>query len=271
MSSTSTEPRRLGPAGLACLVTGSGPPLVFLPGLGPHHRPPAGLDRRFQLAQVRPFARRRRVWWVQRRENLPAGTTMASIAADYAAAIRQRFGGPVDLAGSSTGGSVALQLAADHPDVVRRVVLLSSACRLGDGGRTVQRELAAAVRAGRRRRAGALMFATLAGGPVAHRALAAAGRLLGPAMLRGDCADMLTVIDAEDAFDLTARLPAIAAPVLVVGGGRDRFYGAAVFRETADGLPNGRLLLHPRLGHVAAQSAKATVAAVDRFLAEPPG
>lgn len=250
MSSTSTEPRRLGPAGLACLVTGSGPPLVFLPGLGPHHRPPAGLDRRFQLAQVRPFARRRRVWWVQRRENLPAGTTMASIAADYAAAIRQRFGGPVDLAGSSTGGSVALQLAADHPDVVRRVVLLSSACR---------------------RRAGALMFATLAGGRVAHRALAVAGWLSGPVMLRGDCADMLTVIDAEDAFDLTARLPAIAAPVLVVGGGGDRFYGAAVFRETADGLPNGRLLLHPRLGHVAAQSAKATVAAVDRFLAEPPG
>ena len=37
----------------------------------------------------------------------------------------------VDVVGTSTGGSIAQQLAADHPETVRRLALLSTACRLG--------------------------------------------------------------------------------------------------------------------------------------------
>ncbi|MDA1360893.1 hypothetical protein O1R50_14780 [Glycomyces luteolus] len=54
---------------------------------------------------------------------------MADIAGDYAVALHHQFRDPVDIVGSSTGGSAALQLAADHPGALRGMVLLSSAAR----------------------------------------------------------------------------------------------------------------------------------------------
>ena len=52
----------------------------------------------------------------------------------------QTFAGPVDLLGMSTGGSIAQQIAAQHPDVVRRLVLVSTGCRLGPRPSRVQRQ-----------------------------------------------------------------------------------------------------------------------------------
>ena len=49
--------------------------------------------------------------------------------------------------GVSTGGS-ALQPAADHPELVNRLVLVASACRLGPGGRSGQRRVLAALEHG---------------------------------------------------------------------------------------------------------------------------
>lgn len=106
--------------GMAYLCLGAGQPLVFLPGLSAHHRPPHGMDRWFQLQQVQPFGCHREVWWIQRRAGLTPPVTMADLANDYAGVLAQQFGEPVDVMGVSTGGSVALQLAADHPGMVRR-------------------------------------------------------------------------------------------------------------------------------------------------------
>ena len=47
----------------------------------------------------------------------PKRRCLRELGADYAQGIRQWFPGPVDLMGVATGGSVALQLAADHADV----------------------------------------------------------------------------------------------------------------------------------------------------------
>lgn len=112
-------------SGMPYLCVGTGPPLLFMPGLSTHHRLPRGFDRRTQLAQLAPWTTMRRVWWVNRRPGLPPGTTMADLARDYAVAMPGRFPGPVDVLGVSTGGSVALQLALDHPELVRRLVLVA--------------------------------------------------------------------------------------------------------------------------------------------------
>ena len=66
-----------------------------------------------------------------------------------------------------------------------------------------------------------------------------------------DPSDLVITIEAEDKHDFKARLAEIKAPTLVVAGDRDPFYTEALFRETAAGIPNARLILYPGMGHPA--------------------
>ncbi|HSL77013.1 MAG TPA: alpha/beta fold hydrolase, partial [Candidatus Limnocylindrales bacterium] len=108
------------PGGLPYFRFGTGPRLVVLRGFTTTHDNPKGLQRTFEVKLLAPLARRFDVFAVNRAPGLSPGTTMADIARQHAAAIREAFGEPIDLLGISSGGSIALQVAADHPDVVRR-------------------------------------------------------------------------------------------------------------------------------------------------------
>lgn len=253
--------------GLPELVAGSGPAVVLLGGLTAEHVVPTGLDRWVQLRMVRPIAERCTVHLVGRRPGLARGTTMADLAADVAGAIRHHFDGPVPLAGVSTGGSIALQVAVDHPDVVDRLVLLAAACRLSPHGRDVQRRLAELTIAGRPRRAWAVLGAAIATTRAGAWATAAMMWSVGRAMDPDDPSDLLAAVRAEDAFDAGPHLHRVAAPALVVGGARDRFYSPELFRETAAGIPGARLLLYPHRGHWAVAAHRPALAAVADFLA----
>lgn len=239
------------PNGMPYLRVGGGRPLVFLPGLTANHKLPTGIGRRFEAMQIMPFADHRRTWWINRRPGLTTGATMADLAGDYADALRHLFSEPVDVIGLSTGGSVALQLAADHPDLVRRLVVASAAHRLGALGRLAQRRVAEAVQSGDPRRAGAEIMRLLAG-PASRLALAGVGWMLGTWMYGGATSDMVTTIHAEDGFDLRDRLHEITAPTLIVAGDRDGFYSPELYRETAALIPNSHLLLREGKGHSAA-------------------
>src|SRR3954470_6225695 len=138
---------------LPYFASGTGPPFAVLGGLAPETGVEADSTGRMNKGFVAPFARERRVHFFNRRAGLPRGTTMADIAREHADALREGFGTAVDVFGISTGGSIAQQLAADHPDVVRRLVLVSTACRLGAGGRVLQRRVAARLRRGAHRQA----------------------------------------------------------------------------------------------------------------------
>jgi pimeloyl-ACP methyl ester carboxylesterase len=52
-------------------------------------------------------------------------------------------------------------------------------------------------------------------------------------------------------YNFKKRLAQITAPTLVAAGDRDPFYTPALFRETAEGIPNARLILYPDMGHPA--------------------
>lgn len=259
-------------AGLPFLRIGSGPPVVFLPGLAAHHRIPEGGELRAQLGQLRVLPTDRTIWWLNRRRGLPVGSTMQDIAGDCAVVLREQIDGAgegVDVVGISTGGSVALQLALDHPALVRRLVLVSSAHRLGPRGRTVQQEVARCLRRGQARRAGALTMEIMGATAPTRRALAALGWLLGAHVLGAGDPDLLATIDAEDAFDAGPRLPGLACPLLVVAGERDGFYTPQLFRNTAHGALDGRLVLYPRRGHLSTQLVRRLPIDVRAFLDDP--
>jgi pimeloyl-ACP methyl ester carboxylesterase len=251
--------------GLPYLTLGQGPPLVAASGLSPEHTNPTGVLRRMSLSWAAPFAEHFTVYVVNRKAGLAPGATMADIAGDYAGAIEQDIGRPVLLHGTSTGGSVALQLAIDHPELVRRMVLAASACRLSPRGRQVQAEVARLTREGDVRRASALLMATGVPGPLAHAARGL-GWLTGGGFAAADPSDMLITIAAEDSFDAEPELARVQAPTLVLGGTADRFYSEDLFRRTAAGIAQGRAVILPGKSHVYAAGSKVAAGIALGFL-----
>ena len=143
---------------------------------------------------------------------------MAELAGEHAEALRDAFAAPVDLVGTSTGGSIAAQLSADHGELVGRLALISAACRLGPVGKALQAQVAASIRRGAYRRAAAIAAAGLVPPWRGKVVAAAAGWLLARRLVRGpgQWADMATTIEAEDGFDLASCLVPISAPTLIV-------------------------------------------------------
>ena len=158
--------------GLPYLAVGDGPPLVVFPGFTANHANPSGAERQFHLRPLMPLARRFTLYLVSRKPDLEPGATITDLAGHYAHALQRTFSGPVAIIGISTGGSIAQQLAIDHPQLVGRLVLVAAACRLGTAGRRMQRDLARFTLAGQPRRAWAATGPGLA-------TTATGGRLMG--------------------------------------------------------------------------------------------
>ncbi|MFB7876394.1 alpha/beta fold hydrolase [Nocardia sp. NPDC056064] len=236
--------------GMPYLAFGQGRPLVFLRWFTPDHANPTGWMRKSEIKTMAPLARNFRVYAVNRAPGMAEGTTMADIAREHAEALHAEFGAPVDVLGISSGGSLALQLAADQPQAVRRLVVASSGYRLEDAARESQMKYATAAAAGKR----ALQHMLTQGieSPVKARLVGAVGWLIDPLVRPKNPADTLAFVQAEDAFDLDGRLADITAPTLVVGGDRDEYYAVDTFRHTADGIPGARLEIYPDTTHLGA-------------------
>ena len=252
--------------GLPYLAVGAGPPLVVFSGLTAEHANPTGLARRVELLTLKPMARSFTVYAVNRKPGLPAGSTIADLASHYAEAIAREFPGPVCIQGVSTGGSIAQQFAIDHPQLVRRLVLAATACRLSPHGREVQRRFAELTAEGRPRRAYAALGPTLAATTAGGRAFAALMWLFAGSQRADDPSDMLVTVAAEDTFDASPQLHHITAPTLLVAGGRDRFYSPELFRETTEHIPNARLRLYQDKGHAGVMTYKPAIGEIVDFL-----
>ena len=168
----------------------------------------------------------------------PWSTT--SFADDAAQVLRDLAISSAFVYGTSMGGRVAQMLAAEHPTLVRRLVL---ACT-SPGGRHAQERSAETRRAladpdpDRRRRALLRLFYTddwLAG---PH-----ASNLLGdPTMTPAETRAHLRASSRHDAWDV---LPGIEAPTMVLHGTADLMVPAANAPLLAARVPDATLYFHP--------------------------
>ncbi len=149
--------------------------------------------------------------------NAPGPFTMAA-AVDAIAELADACPAPARLCGLSLGASVALAVAAAHPDVVDRVVASAPAI---DGARH-------------------------------PRVTAVYRRAPGWAVRRltdlPDRAGWLAFVDEIAALDLTDELSKIDARTLVLCGGRDRA-NLAEAKLAGQAIPNGTFYLVPHVGH----------------------
>jgi pimeloyl-ACP methyl ester carboxylesterase len=176
------------------------------------------------------------------------------MAGDYARWAQGRFDGPVDVIGFSTGGEIAQYLAADHGQLVGRLVLSDTGCRLGEEARALLRAARDKAVGGRAAEAQAdvaahMDFGRLGGGLV---------RLLGRRMMRepDDPSDYIATLDADLAHDATEALPQISAPTLVIAGTADFFYPQPILQETAERIPGATLRLYDGVGHPVSKTHK---------------
>lgn len=236
---------------------GSGPcPLVVCQGLVFENKPVTGSMAR--MNSVFKFLEASySVYIVIRKPHLPAGYSMKDMADDYAAMIGEEFGGPVDVIGISTGGSIVQHLAADHPEAIRRLVIHSSAYKLGNMAKKIQWQVRNLAIQHRWREAYAVMMGFMFSSgermPLPTRALTwLVSNLMSAFGAPKDPNDLVVTIEAEDVHNFKDRLGEIRAPTLVAGGGKDPFYPPELFRETAGGIPNARLRIYEGVGHPAA-------------------
>lgn len=208
-------------------VAGSGDPVVLVHGL-------AG-STRWWRRNVSALAEAHTVYLV----NFPGfgsfrrrgpGFALAEAADWLVAWIEAADIAPCHIVAHSMGGHVTIRLAARHPGLVRRLVLV-----------------APAIISGHRR---------LLAYP---RALVVAGRALSPSFLPLLALDMLragpsTILRAARSLlaeDVRKALRAVVAPTLLVWGERDALVPPSLGTLMCAQLPDARLLVLPGAGHVA--------------------
>jgi len=220
--------------------------LVVFDGLDFRHKPPSGIMLRMTYGYLSGLTNDYRIYIISRRPGLPPRYSLRDMSDDYAVMIENEVGGAADIIGVSTGGGIAQYFAIDHPDLVRRLVLVMTGCRLTDESKELQMRVAELARKGKRRAAYALLATAIIRKGITKHLFKWFMWLLGNLMIPGDPSDGVVEIEADNRYDLSDQLDSIKTDTLAIGGEEDFFYD---IRETAGKIPNARLVLYPNLGH----------------------
>ena len=253
--------------GIACLVAGTGKPMVFLRPLAPGVGNPRRIALQVEGAQLSALRARHRVFALGHPDGLRPGMSMAEIADRYAVALAAQFAEPVDIVGFSTSGGLALELAIRHPELVDRLVVVASACRLGERGRQAQRHYAQALARGDMADANLAMVPGFSQSAQVARVVAAGSRL---APKPTDLPGLLALLSAEDELDVESQLGRIVAPTMLVSGTRDFFYPPELARLTASGIPAATHLSYAGKQHHQVLGGRRFARDVETFLSAHP-
>ncbi len=193
-------------------------------------------------------------------------------------------GGPVHLFGNSMGGAIALLVAAQKPELVKTLTLISPAVpdlrldprRLSDPrmafaylplvGARVRAQLAALGPRERAAQVIKLCFADPSRFPESRldelteeHGARAGFAWAAPAMARSTFA-IFRAWSTRGKASLWSTAPRVKAPTLVVWGRDDRVISVKRAVRTARAIPRARLLVLPRTGHVAQMERPVVVA-----------
>jgi pimeloyl-ACP methyl ester carboxylesterase len=221
------------------------PPVLLLHGLGS-----AGADWFFQFealskAEFRVLAPDLRGFG---RSSAPPKVTVKDMADDMAIFLDKTNASPAHVAGISMGGTVALQFALDHPEMVRKLVLVNTFARLSP--QSLGEILYLVTR----------LFLTSLMGPEKQAEMVAKRVFPHPNQesLRNNLRQRIlhtnpcayrSALQSLQKFDVLSRLKELSMPVLVVTGAEDTTVPPRVQEEMAKAIPGARHVIVEGSGH----------------------
>ncbi len=228
-------------------------PLIMLPGLSDALKTVKGSAILLALL-YRKFAGVFRVFVFSRKNRLAANCTIRDMAADQARACELLGLSSACVVGVSQGGMIALHLAAEHPQLVKKLVLANTAACANDTVTQVVGNWLQLAKAGNF----SALFADTTEKTYSEKKL----RLYRPfyplLCAANSPKDMQRfIIEASCCltFDANALLKDIKCPTLVIGGEQDKIVGADAARQLAAGITGSKLIVYPELGHGAFEEA----------------
>ncbi|MYM94973.1 bifunctional 4-carboxymuconolactone decarboxylase/3-oxoadipate enol-lactonase PcaCD [Duganella vulcania] len=193
--------------------------------------------------------------------------TMADLADDAAALLRELDTGPVVWIGLSMGGMVGQEVALRHPSLVRALVLGNTTSRYPETAREAWQQRIATVR-----EQGIEVIADAVMGRYFHDAFraehAATVARFRRRLLSTDSTGYIGCCNAVGTVDTTDRLGAIAVPTLLIAGELDQGTPVAMSQIVQQAIPGAALVVLPGASHLGAVEQPALfAAAVTGFLA----
>jgi pimeloyl-ACP methyl ester carboxylesterase len=186
------------------------------------------------------------------RTPLPDGPlTLAMMADDAAALLRALDVRAAHVAGFSGGAMIAQELALRHPELVRSLVLVSTWARMDPYARSMVAFWRWLMEAAPSERSFLEWFYLWIYTPRAH-ADGTVEQIIEEALAfphKPSPEAMQRFIDAVVAHETADRLPAIAAPTLVLAGEVDICAPPRLGRVVADGIPGARFEIMPGEAH----------------------
>ena len=208
-------------------------------------------------AEYAPLTEEYKVYVFDRRKELPAVYTVADMAEDTAAAMQALGLSHVYLFGASQGGMMGLQLALDHPQLIRKMVLGSTSSHLLPQHYRILEKWVGLAKAGDREGLylafGEALYPPEVFAQVRETLLKAASTVTEEELAR-----FIVMAEGTRDFNVTERLPEIQCPVLAIGVFEDAVLDADATMEIAEKLdfrPDFRLYMYIGHGHAAYDTA----------------
>jgi 3-oxoadipate enol-lactonase len=197
----------------------------------------------------------------QGQSDKPAGPYSQELhARDLAGLLRVLGIRKTHLFGISNGGTVAMTLALNYPDYVERLVLVDTFAYADVAMQAKLRSWLVALETG-----GPIMRFDVASPWVWGRDFIADNRaIMEELRSRAESAQVAaqTLIEGTLEYDIRHRLHQISVPTLVLVGAEDVLTPPWYSQQVADLIPDTRMFVLPRVGHVATIEAPGTVNAL---------
>lgn len=206
------------------------------------------------VQQYADMARDFKIYLLDRRESLPAEYSLNDMARDTAEAITALGLKDIYLFGASQGGMMAMLIAAAHPELVKKLVLGSTAAQVTDGGFALIKKWISLAE----ERDGEALYTSF-GKSIYPQAVFEQYREVlkaaGAGVTDAEFERFIILAKSLRGFDACGRLGEICCPVLVLGASDDRVLGANAAEQLAKSINNCSLHIYNGYGHAAYDTA----------------